>query len=63
MTDYAVEITNSTEDAIYAQAHYIAVEKQEPLSAVQWLQSTFDAVLKLKTFPKRCSLAEENRFS
>lgn len=39
---------------------YIAIEKQEPLNALRWLQDTFDAVRKLRSFPNRYALAEEN---
>ena len=60
MKEYAVEVTEVAETAIYNHAHYIAVEKQEPLNAVRWLESTLDAVRTLKTMPKRCALAEEN---
>ncbi|MFT4842152.1 MAG: plasmid stabilization system protein ParE [Planctomycetota bacterium] len=60
MKEYVVEMTASAQSAIYDHAHYIAIERQEPLSAVRWLERTLDAVRTLKTMPKRCALAEEN---
>ena len=56
MTEYRVEITAAAEAAIDAQALYIAQEKQEPLNAVNWMQSTFDAIQTLKTFPAQRQL-------
>ncbi len=60
MKKYTVEVTDDVKAAIRAQARYIALEKQEPISAQRWIESAWDAVDSLETLPKRCSLAEEN---
>jgi plasmid stabilization system protein ParE len=60
MKEYAVVVTEITEAALNDHALYIAVERQEPLNAARWLENTFDAIQTLKTFPKRCPLAEES---
>lgn len=60
MKRYAVEVTDATEAAILAHAHYIAVDRQEPQGGLAWLESAWDAVDSLETMPKRCAIAEED---
>ncbi len=60
MNEYAVELTRAAETAIYEQAKFIALVRQEPLNATRWLQRMFEAIQTLETFPMRCALAEEN---
>lgn len=61
MNEYAVELTETAETAIYDQAKFIAVVREEPLNATRWLQGIFDAIQTLETFPMRCAVALESK--
>jgi plasmid stabilization system protein ParE len=62
MTRYAVELTESALGAITAQARYIAVETQTPVSAQCWLERIWTAVDSLELWPRRTAEAEENAY-
>lgn len=61
MKRYAVEITDTALAALFAHAHFIAFEQQEPANAKRWIESAWDAIESLETMPNRCASAEEDK--
>ena len=57
---YSVEITETAERAIAEQARFIAVERQAPRSAGQWLERIWNALDTLEHFPRRGPIAPES---
>lgn len=59
---YTVRITPDAEASIGAQARYIAIDEQAPLNAARWLERIYAAADSLDEWPRRCAVAEEDRF-
>ncbi len=60
---YDVILSSEAKQSLDDHMHYIAVEKQEPLSAERWLKKALKAVDTLSLFPNRCPIAAESKFS
>ena len=59
---YSVRITPAAEASIREQARYIAIDEQAPLNAARWLKRIYDAAESLDQWPRRCALADEDRY-
>lgn len=58
-----VHVSRTAQVAINEYASYLATEQQAPQAASQMLERIWDGISSLETFPCRCPLAPENKFS
>ena len=59
---HKILIPHSVKIALQKQVDYIAIEQQEPLLAVRWLNGIVKAIQSLEKFPERCAIAPENYY-
>jgi len=57
-----VKITADAEASIREQARYIAIDEQAPLNAARWLERVYAATDSLDKWPRRCAIADEDRY-
>lgn len=55
-------ITPDAEAAIRNHARYIAIDEQSPLNSARWLERVYAAAKSLEMWPRRCALAEEDKY-
>ena len=60
---YRVLVSDEALDAVRAYLDYIAVSQQLPLTAARWWKRALARVETLRSMPRRCPLAPENKFS
>lgn len=63
MKRYRVIIADEALDQAAEHLRYLAVEKQEPLTAERWWNKALECVGTLTTLPHRCPIAPENEQS
>jgi len=60
---YRVVMSAEAKNSLDNHIHFIAVEKQEPLSAERWLKKALKAIDTLTIFPHRFPIAPESKHS
>ena len=60
---YTVNVSAEAKRLIEEQAHFVAVEKNEPHGAAAWLIGVDSAIASLEFMPAQCSLAPENKLT
>ena len=60
---YSVIMSSEAKQELDDHIRYIAIEKQEPINAENWLTKALNAVDTLSMFPTRCPIAPESKFS